>query len=178
MVDTTFSDSYITTDAILESMIGGDKRSAAIALKAASATDQAWYCQEATRRIDALPLRGYRYEPKYVYNAAQKDVDSDGLTQTLEFPRIIDGVVVEWDYGTSKPIVPSLVKLACLEEAIAILSQGVSGGDRRTLQEQGVVSFSIGGKLSETFRPGAGSEGLVSVAAKRIMRRYIGVETR
>ena len=41
MTDTSFADSYIETDAELEAMIGADKRASAIALKAASATDQA-----------------------------------------------------------------------------------------------------------------------------------------
>jgi hypothetical protein len=173
---TDFSNSYITTDTILEAMIGADLRTAAVALKALAATSQEWYCQEATRHIDALPLRGQRYEDPYIENGVQKDVNSDGLTQTLEFPRIIDGVVVEWDHGTHKPIVPDTIKKACLEEAIAILSSGTSS--RRTLQEQGVVSFSIGGKLSEAFKPGAGNEGLLSATAKRYMRRYVGAETR
>jgi hypothetical protein len=176
MTDTAFSDSYIATDAALEAMIGGDKRASAIALKAASAADQAWYCQEATRRIDSLPLRGKRYEEAYLYNGVQKDLNSDGLTQTLEFPRIIDGVIVEYDYGTQLPVVPVLVKRACLEEAIAIYA--APSGGRRQLQEEGVQQFSIGGKLSETFVAGAASTGLQSAQARRLMRRYVGAELR
>lgn len=177
MTDTTFSSSYIATDAELETLIGGDKRASAIALKAASASDQAWYCQEATRHIDSLPLRGYRYEEKYIENGSQKDLNSDGLTQTLEFPRIIDGETCDWDYGTDLPIVPDLVKRACLEEAIAILAAG-SGGGLKDLQEQGVQSMSIGGKLSYSFVPGGGSSPLLSAAAKRLMRRYVGAVVR
>ena len=176
MTDTTFSDSYIETDAILETMIGSDIRASAIALKALAATSQEWYCQEATRRVDALPIRGQRYELPYFENGVQKDINRDGLTQTLEFPRVIDGIIVELDHGTHLPIIPQNVKLACLEEAIAILGQG-SGG-RRALQEQGVQSFSIGGKLSETFVAGSGNTGLISAQARRYMRKYIGVETR
>lgn len=51
MTDTEFVGSYIETDAELETLIGTDPRAAAIALKAAAAATQAWYCQEATRRI-------------------------------------------------------------------------------------------------------------------------------
>jgi hypothetical protein len=139
-------------------------------------TGKAPALQEATRRIDALPLRGRRYEDAYIYNGAQKDTNSDGLAQILEFPRIIEGEVCDWDHGAQKPIVPALVKLACIEEAIAILASGP--GSRRALQEQGVQSFSIGGKLSETFRAGVGTEGLISAQARRYMRRYMGAELR
>lgn len=34
MTDTTFSDSYIATDALLEAMIGADPRTSSVALKA------------------------------------------------------------------------------------------------------------------------------------------------
>lgn len=176
MPDTEFLNSYIVSDAELEALIGADKRSSSIDLKAASAADQAWYCQEATRHIDLLPMRGHRYEAKYIENGVQKDTDEDGLVQTLEFPRIIDGVVVEWDHGTDLPIVPAEVKRACLEEAIAIYANG-SGG-LKDLQEQGVTSMSIGGKLSYSFAPGASSSPLLSSAARRIMRRYMGAEVR
>lgn len=40
MSDTPFSLSYIATDTELETLIGGDKRTAAIALMAANAADQ------------------------------------------------------------------------------------------------------------------------------------------
>lgn len=160
MVDTPFSDSYIVTDAELETLIGGDKRASAIALKAASAADQAWYCQEATRHIDSLPLRGQKYE----------------YDQTLEFPRIIDDILVgDVDQNA---VTPDQVKRACLEEAIAIYSRGTGGGGRAQLQEQGVQSYSIGGKLSETFVAGMGSKPLLSSAALRIMRRYTGATVR
>ena len=177
MTDTEFSDSYIATDAELEAMIGGDKRASAIALKAASASDQAWYCQEGTRHIDSLPLRGCCYEEKYIENGSQKDINSDGLTQTLEFPRYIDGSIVDYDHGTNLPIVPDLVKRACLEEAIAIYQDGSSGG-LKDLQEQGVQAMSIGGKLSYTFVGGGSSSPMLSAAAKRLMRRYVGAVIR
>jgi hypothetical protein len=177
MTDTPFSNSYIVSDAELEALIGGDKRASAIALKAAIAADQAACCQEATRHIDASPFRGRRYESQYTENGAQKDINSDGLTQTLEFPRIIDGEILDYDYGTHLPIVPDLVKRACLEEAIAIYQAGASGG-LKDLQEQGVSAMSIGGKLSYTFVGGAGASPLLSAAAKRLMRRYTGAVIR
>jgi hypothetical protein len=177
MPDTEFLNSYIVSDVELKSLIGADKRALAIALKAALATDQAWCCQEATRHIDTLPLRGERYEETYIENGTQKDGNCDGLIQTLEFPRSIDSVVCDWDHGTDLPIVPDLIKRACLEEAIAIYQAGSSGG-LKDLQEQGVASMSIGGKLSYSFVPGGGSSPLLSAAAKRLMRRYVGAVIR
>lgn len=126
-----------------------------------------WYLQEATEHIDALPLRGRKYDT---------DITAGVPVQALEFPRIIDSVTLDWNDSTNLAIVPALVKRACLEEAIAIYSQGAGG--RRDLQEQGVASYSIGGKLQETFRPGAGTENLLSSKARRIMRRYVGAEIR
>ena len=114
--------------------------------------------EEATRRIDGMVLRGTKY-------------DSD---QALEFPRIIDGVTV--GNADQDAEVPTPVLWACLEEAIAILAAG--SGSLKDLQEQGVSSMSIGGKLSYTFIAGAGNSGLLSATAKRYMRRYIGAEVR
>jgi len=126
-----------------------------------------WYLQEATRHIDQLTLAGQKYDPDIVAGVA---------VQALQFPRIIDGVTCDWNDSTDLPVVPQAVKDACLEEALAIFSQGA--GTRRDLQEQGVASYSIGGKLQETFRPGAGTENLLSSKARRIMRRFVGAEIR
>lgn len=144
---------------------------------AATADQKNEALKEASRRIDSLILRGNRYEEKYIENGVQKDTNSDGLTQTLEFPRYIDGVICDWDAGTKLPIVPNQVLWACLEEAIAILSAGADGG-LKALQENGVQSMAVGGKLSYTFIAGAGNSGLQSAAAKRLMRRYMGAEVR
>ncbi len=164
MTDTAFSDSYITTDAILETMIGSDPRTAAVALKAAAAATQAWYCQKATKNIDALPLRGRKYE-------------RDG-SQALQFPREYM-TPYGWypdcnEEGTVE--VPQAVIDACLEEAIAIYAATAAGNSsRQALQEAGVRSFSIGGKLSETFAPGAANRffGLKSPDAYRLISKYI-----
>lgn len=169
MVDTTFTNSYIETDAELETLIGGDKRASAIALKAAPSTDQEWYCQEATRHIDSLVLRGQK---------GDLTTTSGVATQTLEFPRLIDGVGVgNGEDLITTPEVPDQVKRACLEEAIAIYQAGASGG-LKDLQEQGVQAMSIGGKLSYTFVGGGGSSPLLSAVAKRLMRRYVGAVIR
>lgn len=168
MSDTAFSDSYIESDAELAALIGDDKRTSAIDLKALDAASQAWYCQEATRHIDQLTLAGQKYDTDIVAGVA---------VQALQFPRIIDGVTCDWNDSTDEAFVPSDVKQACLEEAIAIYSAGADGG-LKTLQEQGVTSMSIGGKLSYTFVGGGGSSPLLSAAAKRLMRRYVGAVIR
>jgi hypothetical protein len=175
MVDTTFDKSYIATDAIFESMIGNDPRAAAVALKAAAVTAQAWYCQEASRHIDALPLRGVRYEEAYIENGVQKDIDGDGLTQVLEFPRVIEGFVQDWDHGTDEPIVPELVKRACLEEAIAIYK--LTDTPDLDFQQIGIqqIQVGVGSGFQATYKPGFGIDALLSVQAKKLMRRYIGV---
>lgn len=160
MADTPFTDSYIETDTELETLIGADPRAAAVALKALAAASQEWYCQEATRHIDSSLLRGTKYNPY----------------QDLAFPRIIDGKVVGDLYRV--PIIPEDVKRACAEEAITIYQSVSSGGDRQALQDAGVQSFSIGGKLQETFVTGAGKETLRSLRARQIMRKYAGAEVR
>lgn len=123
-----------------------------------------WYLQEATRHIDQLTLAGQKYDPDIVAGVA---------VQALQFPRIIDGVTCDWNDSTDLPVVPQAVKDACLEEALAIFSQGAGG--RRDLQEQGVASYQIPGIISETFRPGAATRlgGLRSADAHRLLKTYI-----
>lgn len=159
MTDTAFSNSYIETDAELEALIGSDPRPSAVALKAATAAVQEWYCQESTRHIEEIPLRGFKYDRK----------------QDRAFPRIIDDVIVGDENQIA--VVPDSVKRACVEEAIAIYQAGTSGS-LKDLQEQGVSSMSIGGKLSYSFMPGASSSPLLSATARRILRRYMGAEIR
>ena len=168
MVDTPFSDSYIESDVELEALIGADPRAAAVALKALAAASQEWYCQEATRRIDQLPLRGTKYDP---------DITAGVPDQPRAFPRIIDGTACDWNSSTSLAIVPSDVVRACMEEAIALYAEQSTGGtSRASLQEAGVASYQIPGIISETFRPSAGSAsqmGLKSSSSYRLLSKYI-----
>jgi hypothetical protein len=174
MVDTAFADSYIKTDAELETLIGSDPRAGAVALKALAAASQVWYCQEATRRIDALPLRGQKWDM----------TSSNGTAvQTLAFPRLIDGVGVGngIDYDLI-PDVPDNVKRACMEEAIEIYSfnADTDRSERRTMKDDGVKSYSLGGDYSENLGASAMDTqgGLQSKGAWRIMKRYMGLEVR
>jgi hypothetical protein len=157
------TDSYISVEEAEDMVLTRPNSAAWTGVEKASALI------EATRRIDALPLRGQKWDM----------TSSNGVAiQTLEFPRLIDGVGVGngIDYDLI-PEVPDNVKRACLEEAIAIQASG-SGGGMKDLQEMGVSSMSIGGKLSYTFVPGAGNQGLQSAAAKRYLRKYLGAATR
>ena len=159
MVDTPFNDSYIETDAILAAMIGANPSASAVALKALAAASQAWYCQEATRHIDQLRLRGDKYDS----------------TQDRAFPRVIDGIIV--GDSDQNVVVPDDVLRACMEEAIALYAYYASTSEqkRASLQAQGVKSYSIG-DLSETYGPSTTTgpmQGLKSSDAYRLLSRYI-----
>lgn len=154
----TIGPAYEAPETSYLSVAAADAMKTSTAWAAATAADKLAALEEATRRIDSMILRGAKY-------------NSD---QALEFPRIIDGVTV--GNADQDAEVPTQVLWACLEEAMAILAAG--SGSLKDLQEQGVSSMSIGGKLSYTFIAGAGQSPLQSAAAKRYMRRYIGAEVR
>jgi hypothetical protein len=174
---TPVSDSYLET--IEEADTFAAKRPNSTAWTGAG---KAAALQEATSRIDSLPLRGQRYEPEYLENGVQKDSNLDGVAQVLEFPRYIDGVLCDWDHAAVSPsgrvgmaVVPAHVKLACLEEAIWILQHGDT--QRLDNQQTGVVSQTIAGS-QEIYIHGFGLQTLQSPQARVIMRRYVGVEVR
>lgn len=150
MTDTTFSDSYIETDAELETLIGSDPRAAAVALKALAAASQAWYCQKATQAIDRLPFQGWK--------AASG--------QALQFPRKFQldpeqdnpwGAIVTLDsYGYyAQSAVPAEVLAACVEEAIALYAflNDSDRVDRDAMKRDGVKQYNLGGVYSEGFGP-------------------------
>ena len=166
MVDIPFTDSYIETDAELEALIGAaDPRAAAIALKALAAASQEWYCQEATRRIDALPLRGTKYDI---------DIVAGVPDQPRAFPRIIDGVTCDWNSSTSLAFVPADVKRACVEEAIALYQYQDSPD--MAYQEMGIKQLQLGtgAGFSVTYSGSLTAISIMSTRAKQIMRRYMG----
>lgn len=103
-----------------------------------------WYLQEATRHIDQLTLRGQKYDTDIVAGVA---------VQPLQFPRWIDGVLLDYDHGTDLPIVPQKVIDACCWIALGLFSDD-SDISEKSLQEAGIQSFSRG-KLSVTFVSGA-----------------------
>lgn len=109
---------------------------------AATADQQAAALIEASDNIDSLPMKGCKY--------------ADDITQARAFPRYPDRAGQSIGAGetnfqgeTDYSEVPQEVKDACCLEALELLRQGASG--RKELREQGVKSYSIAGKLSETF---------------------------
>jgi hypothetical protein len=166
LADTSFSDSYVLSDAILEAYLTDDPRAAAIALKAASASAQGWYCKEATRTIDALPLRGRKYQ-------------RDG-TQDRQFPREYqtpDGWWPDTNEADGSVEVPQAVIDACCEEAVAIYDRETTSADRKTrsdLIRQGVthVTYST---TSESYAVGTADrlKGLESKRAYDLLAKYI-----
>lgn len=126
----------------------------------ATATDQqkTIALEEASDHIDALLLVGVRYTD----------------TQAREFPRwqelgpVPEEVNFQSDYDFSA--VPQCVKDACCLEAVEICKWG--GSWRRANQEQGVKSMTIDGVI-EQYMNGAGSEGLLSKKARRVLQGWI-----
>jgi hypothetical protein len=111
-----------------------------------SAGDKAKALKMATRKIDALPLKGVK---------ANED-------QPLEFPR------------NNEHFIYDNVKQATCEEALAILRGGANAGMRAELQKQGVKSFSLG-PLSESYSDASTPTGkLISPTATQLLSRYTG----
>jgi hypothetical protein len=171
MTDISFSDSYVLTDAILEAYLSNDPRAEAIALKAAAATSQAWYCQKATKTIDSLPLRGRRYM-------------QDG-SQVRQFPRAYrtDSGWIPDHTDAGLPAVPQAVIDACCEEALSLydIYSTPDRLERHKLQKEGVISASYSG-TSESYSSSpsgaiSGSanrfSGLMSKEAFDLLKRYI-----
>jgi hypothetical protein len=160
----TTLDAYVTLAELTTYFSGDDRATAFLALTDLQKTS---YLNRATKAIDSVPVRGTKYDLNITDGAAD---------QARAFPRIIDGEILDYDSATGTALVPPDVKYACMEEALELYRNGTGG--RRLLQEQGVQSFSIGGKLSETFIAGAVTTGLQSAKARQYLRRYMGVAIR
>ena len=132
---------------------------------AATTAQRAAALIEASDSIDALPLKGCKY--------------ADDQTQSRAFPRIPDRSAQiipansETNFQNDEDYseVPQEVLDACCLEALEILTQGSSG--RKELRDQGVKSYSIGGKLQETFED-APVPKLLSRKARDKLRFWLG----
>jgi hypothetical protein len=171
MPDTTFANSYVLTDAILEAYLVNDPRAEAVALKAAAAAAQGWYCAKATKNIDALPLRGR----KYVRDASQgRQFPREYMTDTGWYPDCDESGAVD---------VPDAVISACCEEAIVIYGIYSSPDrlERHRLQKEGVVSVSYSGTSEQYSSSPSGAisgaanrfSGLMSKEAFDLLKKYI-----
>lgn len=153
-------DAYATLEELTTYFTGNDRATALLALTTAQKTS---LLNQATRAIDCVPFRGTKYDTGI----------TEGVPDQIRaFPRIIDDVTLDYNSISELAIVPPVVKYACMEEALAIHQAGVGG--RKELQDQGVQSFTIGGKLSETFIQGAGNRTLQSATARQLLRIYMG----
>ena len=174
MPDTTFSNSYVLTDAILDAYIGANPNAAAVALKALAAATQEWYCQKATAQIDCLNYAGYEYLDPQVQAWANGNVK--------RFPRKYDWPISISPWGTFTGVdafgyaydsanPPQAVIDACCEQAIALYDE-MNDADlvlRRKLQKSGVSSVGFRGR-SESYVAGATDfyQGLCEAAYKKL----------
>lgn len=158
MADTAVTDSYIKTIEEAESYFDGDPRAAAfIALE-----DISWYLKRATKAIDKLPLRGRKYM-------------LDG-SQDRQFPREYrDGY--DWNEDTGTVEVPQNVKDACCEEALEIylFMADTDRSERKTMKEDGVKSYNLGGDYSENLGASNSDKhyGLLSSDAYTLLSKHI-----
>jgi hypothetical protein len=160
MVELPVLDAYVTLAETATYLVGDDRAAEFQALADQQMTS---YLNRATQAIDSWNYRGTKYDT---------GITAGVLDQKRAFPRIIDGVTLDYNSTSGLAIVPQDVKSACIEEALEIYRVGTGG--RKLLQDQGVKSFVIGGKLSETFIDGAGNRGLLSATARRLLRKYMG----
>lgn len=121
-----------------------------------------WYLREAAKIIDRLPLRGRKYQ-------------LDG-TQERQFPRQYrEGYDRNELTGVAE--VPQNVLDACCEEALAIylfLSDS-DRTDRKTMSEDGVKNYNLGGVYSETLSASNSDKhrGLLSSEAYQLLEKHI-----
>jgi hypothetical protein len=157
-------DAYVTLAELDTYFAGNDRATALLALSIAQRTS---ILNQATRAIDSTPFRGTKHD---------QGITAGVPDQKRAFPRIIDGVTLDYNSASQLAIVSQDVKYACMEEALAIQQAGVGG--RKQLQDEGVQSFTLANKLSESFIPGAGNRSLQSAKARQLLRKYTGSRIR
>ena len=173
MTDTTFTNSYIETDAILEAYIGADPRASAIALKALAAANQEWYCQRATSIIDRFVFQGI----KLLSTQAREFPRKYTIADDQEYPWGAMNVLVDaYGYAYISTDVPTDVINACCEEAIALYAFYADSDnvDREAMINQGVQNYNLGGVYSETLKSSLYQQtGLRSPEAQALLEPYL-----
>lgn len=149
---------YITWQEAKAYFAGDPRAKAFIALD----SGMTWYLQRATKTIDGLPLRGRKYL-------------LDG-SQTRQFPREYrDGYDTNLETGEAE--VPQCVLDACCEEALALylFYADTDRTERKTMAEDGVKSYSLGGDYSETLGASGADKhnGLKSTEAYNLLASHI-----
>jgi hypothetical protein len=168
MADTPVTDSYITTLELALAYFSGDPRAAAFI---ATPATMAWYLKKATKIIDNLPLKGSTYY--YFANS----ILVVGQQQERQFPRHIDGMCYGLSITTFFPEVPKDILDACCEEALALylFHADTDRSERKTMKEDGVKSYSLGGDYSESLDKSNADrhKGLLSSEAYDLLKGYI-----
>lgn len=159
MADTPVANSYIETLELAVTYFKDDPRATAFI---STPSAMAWYLRKATKIIDGLPLRGRKYQ-------------LDG-TQIRQFPREYrDGYDMNELTGVAE--VPQNVLDACCEEALALylFLADSDRTDRKTMSEDGVNNYNLGGVYSETLGPSNADKhyGLLSSEAYRLLGKHI-----
>jgi len=174
MTDTSFTDSYVLTDAILEAYLGANPKAAAIALKALAVASQEWYCREATRIIDALPLQGYKLLSSQDRQFPRKYAPSYPLSWSPWGSMVTEDA---YGYIYMSSSVPQDVIDACCDEAVSlyVFYSDADKLERQDLIDAGVQSTSLGGQISETFGSSRIDRyhGLHSKKAYQLLEKYI-----
>lgn len=124
----------------------------------ASAGDKASAIRMATQAINSLAFKGRKYDPD----------QANAFPRYIPYPR--GGYYLADEDGTGAAVVPAVVKEACAEECLELLTTGNSS--RRKLQNEGVTSFRIS-ELSETFGPSSNAPRLTSLVARQLMKPYL-----
>jgi len=124
----------------------------------ATAGDKASAIRMATQAINSLPFKGRKYDPG----------------QANAFPRYIPlargGYYLAEEDDSGNLITPQIVKDACAEECLELLTSGNSS--RRALQNEGVTSFRIL-ELSETFATPSEVPRLTSFVARQLLKPFL-----
>ena len=159
MTDTPVANSYIETLELAVTYFEDDPRATAFI---STPSAMAWYLRKATKIIDGLPLRGRKYQ-------------LDGA-QTRQFPREYrDGYDRNELTGVAE--VPQNVLDACCEEALAIylFLVDTDRSERKTMKEDGVKSYSLGGDYSENLGTSNSDKhyGLLSTEAYNLLSKHI-----
>jgi hypothetical protein len=169
MVDTTVSDSYLTTVELATALLS--KRLGLSTWTAALSADKVIALQQATAEIDALDFMGFKYLS----------------TQARAFPRkYMLGPEYESPWGITLSIdaygycyeseVPDCVELACALEAHTLIKfyADSDNTDRQAMKDQGVQNYNLGGVYSETLKGSIFDKcGMYSKEAYNLISKYV-----
>jgi hypothetical protein len=170
MTDDAVTDGYFATVQLCDAVLA--KRLGTASWTAATTPNKIIAIQMATSAIDRLDYSGLKYLDTQARQFPRKYLLDPN--ETSPWGNIIN--VDNYNYTYESLTVPDSVLLACALEALALIEYyaTITAAKRKTLQDQGVKSYSIG-PLSETFG-GSGSAligDLKSAEAYGLLEKYI-----